>query len=602
METIVNCMRLSSTAFATYKDSPKEAEFSSHKLLLRAGLIHQYVSGVFGFFPFGAKVIEKIIRIVNEEMEGVGGQRIMMTSLAAKELWQETERYEKIDKSMFRFKDRHDQDLVLNMTHEEPVVDMLRHITKSYRQLPFMVYQIQTKFRDEPRPRGGLIRLREFLMKDGYSFHLTEEEMLSYYWKVVDAYDRCFKRIGFRNFIKVESDNGMFGGQFSHEFMLLTPAGEDTLVVCESCDYKANLETATANYKKPAASQTALPEKVQTPGVKKIPELAELLSSSPSNIIKTVFYETLDDKKLVVVFVRGDLDVVITKLQVLLQAKVSEAKLDTIINNGFVPGYAGPLGLNFDELSQRRVTLVLDSSLESIDAAHCGANEIDYHYKFVSVERDILKGAQAKSYFLIASVATVKEGDLCPKCGAPKLILSRGIEIGNTFHLGQKYSKAMNFVVSLPDGKNVNPVMGCYGLGLTRAFGSIVEENNDSDGIIFPITVAPFEIHLMAIKYSNPEIKQLADSIFDGLKAKGYEVLFDDRDANAGVQFKDADLLGIPLRVLVSPKLHANGQVEVSWRDRRASAQLLSATELQAYITSSLTQEYAKYEMKVARY
>ena len=586
-------MRFSKVFSITYKDAPREAELTNHILLLRAGIIHQYGSGIFGMLPFGTRMIQKITNIVREEINKIDGQEVSMTGAVPKDIWEETGRYTAVDDSMFRFQDRHGQDMVLNMTHEEPMVDMVRNVVSSYKQMPFSAYQFQTKYRDEARPRGGLIRLREFIMKDAYSFHIDEEDLSKTYKQYHHAYERIFNRLGFKNFISVESDNGMFGGRYSHEFMLMTESGEDTLLLCESCDYKANKEIATSGFGIKEGTADSEREKISTPHQKTIDELCTFLSTTADKTAKAVIFETQDDATPVIAFIRGDLDVLEIKLENNLKRKLAPASEVAMKKAGAVTGSTGPIGLDL-----KKCLVVIDKSLAQGGDFCTGANEHDFHYIHFDPKRDFLDklSDEDKKAVSIIDIASVSAGDDCPVC-QKSLVAKRGIEIGNIFHLGTEYTKKMNFTYLDHNGKAQFPVMGCYGLGITRALGSIVEEHNDEFGIKFPITVAPFELHLMVFNYKKEEVKRAADKLYEELKAAGIDVIIDDRDKKPGFQFKDADLLGIPLRAVISPKLIEANEIEFSHRENPKEKSLLSADSIVETLKEKVAAEYKKYNI-----
>jgi len=484
--------------------------------------------------------------------------------------------------------------MVLNMTHEEPVVDMVRNIVNSYKQFPFSTYQFQSKFRDEARPRGGLIRLREFVMKDAYSFHTSEEDLKNTYQAYYDAYVRIFKRIGFENFIVVESDNGMFGGSYSHEYMLITESGEDTLMLCSNCDYKANKEIAHSKFGITEANDVAALEKVPTPGQKTIEELCNFLSISADQTCKAVLYETRDDGTPVICFIRGDLDVMEPKLESSILRGVTPAGEEAIKKAGACAGSTGPMGLNLEN-----AIVVLDPTV-AINADYCtGANEDDFHFIHFNPKRDFIDKLSDKEKEAVKTIdiAAVTDGDPCPECNNA-LEAKRGIEIGNIFHLGEKYTKSMNFTYLDQNGKAQHPIMGCYGLGITRALGSMVEEQHDDFGMKLPITIAPFEVHLMVFDYKKkPEVKEVAEKLYADLKAEGIDVIIDDRDKKAGFQFKDADLIGIPVRALVSPKLLKEGKIELSLRSNPKDKMQVEQGEVLAKIKDLVAGEYKKYAL-----
>jgi prolyl-tRNA synthetase len=589
-------MRMSQLVGRTLREAPRDAELPSHKYLVRAGYVKQYSSGIYGLLPLAWRSLQKIEAICRNEMNALGGQELRMPTMTTRELWQETGRYGAIGKEMFRFKDRHDKDHVLCMTHEEPVVAIARTELTSYKQLPAMLYQFQTKFRDEPRPRGGLVRTREFIMKDGYSFHPDEESLLEYYQRAHKAYERFYHRIGLTKVASVRSDNGMFGGKFSHEFMLLAPTGEDTLIVCSSCDYKANVEAATLQRPKPKTddhSASSPLRVVATPGIKTIADLVAYLKTdattglplNASGTCKAVLFETVPNPQnknekstLVCAFVRGDRDVTEQKLVSLLGKNLMAARPDTIAAAGAVAGSTGPLVMTTPEASRaqlldlERVIMVFDLSLDNGHAFVVGANRDGEHLTGFQLRRDVLDRLPSlpepqRAHVLCADIMQVVDGDPCPHCGAP-LTEARGIEIGNIFHLGTKYSSAMGATFLDHDGKKHDLVMGCYGIGITRALAALAEEHHDEHGMVLPIPSAPFDLQLNALNLGDPSVRSLAEDLYLRLKAQGVDVLFDDRDEKAGSQFADADLIGIPLRLVVAPRGVQAGQLEFKYRDR----------------------------------
>ena len=592
-------MLVSKLVGRTIKDTPRDAELPSHKFLLRAGYVRQYSAGIYGLLPLAQRSIAKIERICREEMNRVEGQEVKMPCLTTKELWDESGRYSAIGKDMFRLGDRNDKHMVLCMTHEEPVVFFARTELSSHKQLPTMLYQVQTKFRDEPRPRGGLVRLREFTMKDAYSFHSSEEDLKDYYDRMHEAYMRFFRRTGCRNFVSVLSDNGMFGGKFSHEFMMLVPTGEDTLITCTKCQYKANQEIAGSPFKLFKTSEAAL-EKLHTPGLKTIEELVafcsphEKFKAAPftaQNTCKAVMYQNKKEE-LIVAFLRGDLDVVEQKLKGIVRTELFPAKDDVIRRAGAVPGSTGPLGLDLS-----KATVVLDNTVLGSSNLVVGANEADYHFINLNIERDFLSKLSDWERKKVATgdIAAVRAGDPCPECSAP-LQETRGIEIGNIFHLGKRYSESMGCTYLDKDGKAQNHTMGCYGIGITRLLPSIIEESHDDRGPILPIPVAPFEIHLNVLNRKEESVLAASNSLYSELNNAGLEVLMDDRDEKPGSQFADADLLGIPLRVIVSPKSLAEQSVEFKFRDNREPAKLVKLAEIVEFLKSSVAAEYARYK------
>lgn len=582
-------MRMTKLVGRTIKETPRDAELPSHKFLLRAGYVRQYSAGIYGLLPLAHRSILKIEKIVREEMNRVQGQEIRMPCMMPKELWDESGRYSSIGKDMFRLNDRNDKPMLLGMTHEEPVVFFARTELTSYKQLPAMLYQVQTKFRDEPRPRGGLIRLREFSMKDAYSFHTSEEDLKKYYFEVHEAYMRVFKRAGCKNFVSVLSDNGMFGGKYSHEFMTLVPTGEDTLITCTKCSYKANQEIAFSKYHTKKSAEQNL-EKIHTPGQKTIDELATFLKIEANQTCKAVMYQTAK-KELVVAFVRGDLDVVEPKLQGIIQTAILQATPEVIVAGGAVAGSTGPVGLNMD-----KCIVVVDNTVLNSSNLVVGANEADYHMKNLNIERDFLNklsDLQKKRVFS-GDFAAARAGDPCPECGAD-LQETRGIEIGNIFHLGTRYSKSMGCTYLDQQGKAQNHVMGCYGIGMTRLLPSVIEESHDQYGMILPISIAPFEVHFNVINRKDAVVLEQSEKLYSELTALGIEVLMDDRDEKPGFQFADADLMGVPLRVIMSPKTLAENSVEFKFRDGREPVKLIKLEEIVNFLKQSISSEYQKY-------
>ncbi len=595
-------MRMSQLVGRSIRETPRDADLPSHQYLLRGGFVRQYAAGLYGFLPLAKRSLTKIEAIVRDEMNKVEGQEISMPCMATKELWDESGRYSAIDKSMFRLNDRHDKPMVLNMTHEEPVVFLARTELTSYKQLPAMMYQVQTKFRDEPRPRGGLIRTREFTMKDGYSFHESEEDLEKYYYRVHAAYERTFARCGMKNVASVMSDNGMFGGRFSHEFQLVVPTGEDKLILCAKCDYRANEEVATSPYHDLRTAEEPL-KKVPTPGQKTIEDLVAFLSVKAEQTAKAVMFEINDRKdktgktKLpVIAFVRGDLDVVPMKLRTLIGSECAPASEASIKLAGAVAGATGPIGLNLD-----KCLVALDLSLLKVSNVVTGANEPDQHYTNFNLERDFLAQLTEDSKKRVKSgdIATARAGDPCPKCNAP-LVDARGIEVGNIFHLGTKYSKAMKSTFLDRNGKAQPHVMGCYGIGVSRILASVIEESHDDKGIVFPISISPYDVHLCALNRADETVAKASEKLYNELKALGIAVLFDDRDEKAGSQFADADLIGLPIRVVLSPKTLAGeggASVEFKFRDNREAAKFVALDKAGATVKQAVESEYKRFQL-----
>ncbi|HIU62333.1 MAG TPA: proline--tRNA ligase [Candidatus Caccalectryoclostridium excrementigallinarum] len=543
-------MLLSKLVCERTKEAPQDARIKSHILLARAGYIKQVAAGIYSLTPPAQRMSKKIQEIIREEMNAIDGQEVLFPVVMPREMWEESGRYTSIGQEMVRFKDRTGHDMLLGMTHEEAAVHMARHIVSSYNQLPCMIYQIQTKFRDEARSRGGLIRVREFTMKDAYSFHVSQEDLDRYYRRAYDAYYRIFRRIGLKNFTDFKSDTGMMGGSVAHEFMLVTPAGEDTLVFCDGCDYRANMEVAECKGEVLPRKEMPL-ELVNTGSAATIEEVCSLLKTEKSRSIKAVVYAVRgDSSKIVVAFVRGDREVNEAKLKKAVGLDV--APYDGGVTEEIACGNIGPIGLS------ERIIKVFDRSLKGATGMIAGANKPEYHYIGLDAERD-LSGVEFKD------IAKVAEGDVCPVCGG-RLRIENGIEIGNIFQLGTKYTAAMNMTVHAEDGSSFNPIMGCYGIGVGRAIASVAEESNDENGLILPVTVAPWQVHLIVLRPDKEEIKAVGDKVCAELEAAGIEVLYDERDCAAGIKFADADLMGMPIRIVLSPRTLADGEAEVKLR------------------------------------
>lgn len=581
-------MRQSKLVGRTIKETPRDAELPSHRLLLRAGYIRQFSTGIYGLLPLAQRCMAKIERIIREEMNAVEGLEIKMPCMMTKELWDESGRYSSIGKDMFRLNDRNEKPMVLGMTHEEPVVAFARTELTSYKQLPSMLYQIQTKFRDEPRPRGGLIRLREFMMKDAYSFHTSEEDLKTYYYRVHEAYNRIFKRAGCKNFVSVLSDNGMFGGKFSHEFMTLVPTGEDTIITCSKCSYKANQEIAHSPFVESKQTEKSL-EKTSTPGQTTIEQLSQFLKVNGNQTCKAVLFKN-SKNQLVAAFIRGDLDVNEVKLRVCVQSELEPAAPELISASGANAGSTGPMGINLS-----KAIVVIDQTILKSSNLVVGANEFDFHYTNFNVERDFLNklSPDEKKKVIVADIAKVRQGDPCPECQAP-LQDTRGIEIGNIFHLGTRYSKSMGVTFLDQNGKTQNHIMGCYGIGVTRLLPSIIEESHDEKGMILPISIAPFEVHMNVFNRKDENVLKTSESIYKALTDAGIEVLMDDRDEKPGFQFADSDLFGIPLRIVISPKTLAENSAEFKFRDGRAESKLVPLNDLEGFLLSTIKEEYEK--------
>ena len=520
--------------------------------MLRGGYIRQVATGIYSLLPPARRITKKIEQIIREEMDRIGGQEVLMPLCLPRELWDESGRYESVGDELLRFTDRVGHEMVLAMTHEEAVLHLCRHELTSYKQLPAMVYQIQVKFRDEPRPRAGLIRVREFTMKDAYSFHTTEEDLEHYYGRCLDAYNRIFARCGLPEVAVVASDTGMMGGACAHEFMALCDAGEDTIVKCNECSYIANSEVAEGKVKPVTGDELPL-EKVHTPEQKTIEDVAKFLGYEESQTAKAVFYHEDAEGKPVFAVIRGDLEIDERKLSRIIGKPPAKAEDDRIKSIGAVPGFASPLGIDME-----KCRLVVDHTVAQSNNLVCGANEEDYHYKNFNFGRD-LKDVET------VDIALVREGDGCPRCDST-LTITRGIEVGNIFQLGTKYSKTMGMTYLDEHGSEKTPIMGCYGIGVGRLMASVLELKRDKWGPIWPMSIAPWQIHICAIKYNKAEVSQAVEKLYDELTEAGIEVIVDDRNERPGVQFADADLLGVPLRIIVSDKTIKNEEVELKRR------------------------------------
>ncbi|MEJ2689300.1 MAG: proline--tRNA ligase [Deltaproteobacteria bacterium] len=544
-------MRFSQLLIPTLKEDPADAEVISHKLLLRAGYIRKLTTGVYSYLPLALKAIRKVETIIREEMAAAGAQELLLPIVQPGDLWKESGRWEKYGPELLRFKDRHERESCLGPTHEEVITDLIRMNVHSYRNLPLNLFQIQTKFRDEIRPRFGLMRGREFIMKDGYSFDADESGAEDTYRKMYDAYHRIFERCGL-SFRAVEADTGTIGGSFSHEFMVLAETGEDTLVICRSCDYAANMEKATCQPPAEASSAPALLDiqKVETPGKRKVDAVTEFLGITSDRLVKTMVY--MADGKPVAVLVRGDREVQPVKLKNLLSVVEVELASDQQVfdSTGVPSGYLGPVGC--------KIPLVADREVLQMGNFVIGANEKNYHYLNANPGRDFTIERSG-------DLRMITEDDLCPRCGA-KLQLTRGIEVGHIFKLGDAYSRALNATFLDSSGKESNFVMGCYGIGVSRTVAAAIEQNHDKDGIIFPLPIAPFQVILLNLAVKEETAKEAAEALYAALGEKGVEVLYDDRDERPGSKFKDADLIGIPLRVMIGKRYLEDETVEIKQR------------------------------------
>ncbi len=571
-------MRYSQMLLPTTRETPSEAEVVSHQLLLRGGFIRKLSAGVYTYLPLGLAVIQKVAQIVREEMNRAGAQELLMPMVQPADLWQESGRWQKYGAELLRFTDRHDRGFCLGPTHEEVITDLARRELRSYRQLPKNLYQIQTKFRDEIRPRFGLMRGREFVMKDAYSFDVGDEAAGLSYRKMFDAYHRIFRRCGLE-FRAVEADTGTIGGSFSHEFMVLARTGEDTLVVCEQCSYAANVEKAAiAPPETGAAPPAPVREmaRVETPGVKKVEMVAGFLGVRPADIIKTMIY--LVDGEPVAALVRGDREVQAVKLKNLLGATEVELADDkTIYQKTKLPvGYLGPVNLP--------LKVVADQEVMAMVNCVTGANEKQYHLTGVQPGRDFVP-------FLSGDLRQVSADDPCPSCGGP-VKLVEGIEVGHIFKLGTAYSEAMSATFQDSDGSEKPFVMGCYGIGVSRIAAAAIEQNHDRHGIIFPLSVAPFQVILLNLGLKNEATTRAAEQLYHDLQDRGVEVLYDDRDERPGSKFQDADLIGIPYRITMGRTYEKEGRVEVR-RRRDGHTETVEYDQAAATVAGIINRELA---------
>jgi prolyl-tRNA synthetase len=545
-------MRYSEMFLPTEREVPSDAEIISHQLMIRAGMIRKLTSGIYSYLPLGYRVIRKVEQIVREEMDRAGAQEVFLPMIQPRELWEESGRWTLYGKELLRFKDRHDRESCLGPTHEEVITDLVRNEIKTYRQLPRNLYQIQTKFRDEIRPRFGVMRCREFGMKDAYSFDADETGVDISYRKMFDAYNRIFTRCGLK-FRAVEADTGSIGGKFSHEFMVMADSGEDALVFCSACEYAANLEKAEVPIpeKREIQEDGFLPlEEVHTPDVKRIEEVCAYLHISPKDVIKTLIYEA--DGLPVAVLVRGDEEVNEIKVKNYLGCDTLSMASEEMIRDmtGSPRGFAGAVGI--------KEKIIADYSLMNVTNVVMGANKKDYHVKNVNMGRDF-------TVIAFADLRLAKDTDLCPRCGGA-LKFARGIEVGHVFKLGTKYSKSMKAVFLDQNGQEQFMVMGCYGIGICRTVAASIEQNHDENGIIWPMPIAPYHVIITPVNVKDDAVYKASEKLYRSLLDRGIEVIVDDRDERAGVKFKDADIIGVPLRITIGAKKLATGIVEIKVR------------------------------------
>lgn len=572
-------MRLSQLVGQRLKEAPRDAQTASHIFLIRGGYCRPVSAGLYSMLPLGQRIIAKIEAIVREEMDRIDGQEIKMPVVLPADLWIESGRYDTVGAELLRFKDRNGKDMLLGMTHEEAVVQIARTELSSYKQLPVMMYQIQTKYRDEARPRAGLIRVREFTMKDGYSFHTSQESLDDYYARCHEAYVRIFKRIGMRECLSILSDSGMIGGKISHEFMAIADCGEDTIFCSQDGSYRANREVACSRLEYIREAPKPI-QKVSTPGCKTIDELAKFLGIPASQTCKAVFYKDMEGK-LVFACIRGDLEVNEAKLRKALQCpELTFADDELIASVGAVPGFA-----SLYSIDPSKVRAVVDISAAESSNLVVGANEKDCHLLNFNYGRDVPN----KDGITVTDIATVREGDPGPD-GKPLKML-KGIEVGNIFQLGTKYSKPMNCNYLDKDGKAHPMVMGCYGIGIGRAMAAVIEQCHDDYGPVWPMSIAPYQVHLIGLNIGQPEVREACEKLYNELRDDGVEVLFDDRGGKAGFAFADADLIGIPLRIVISPKTLGQNAVEFKHRDWGKRSELVQLNKIAAHISSEVNSE-----------
>ena len=543
-------MKMSNLLLPTLREVPSDAEITSHKLMLRAAMVRKLGSGIYSYLPLGLRVLQKVENIIREEMNNAGAQELLMPALLPAEAYQASGRWDVFGPSMFKLKDRYERDYCLGPTHEELFTQTVIDNVKSYKEYPMTLYQIQTKYRDEARPRFGIIRSREFVMKDAYSFDTTEAGLDESYKKMYDAYNRIFTRLGL-DFTVVDADSGAMGGSGSQEFMVKSPVGEDGIAYCDSCGYAANYEKAACvPVEKPSTEGEFDMEKIHTPNVHTIEELVEFMGAEPYNFAKTIIYKA--DDKYVAAMVRGDREINEVKLKNLVgcidDLELAEPFMVRQLTNAEV-GFAGPVGLS--------IPVYADKEVEMMKNFIVGANETDMHYKNVNIGKDFKPE-------MVADIRVIEEGDACPKCGKP-VKTAQGIEVGHIFKLGTKYSDALGLTFQDEDGQSKVVTMGCYGIGVTRCISAAIEQNNDENGIIWPVSIAPFEAIVIPVNAKSEEQMKAAEEIYNELKSAGIDILLDDRGERPGVKFKDAELIGIPVRIVVGKRI---GEGIVEYRER----------------------------------
>jgi len=567
-------MRWTQALIPTLKEDPQDAEVISHKLMVRGGFIRKLISGAYSYLPLGFRVLEKVKGIIREEMDSKGSQEVLLPAIHPPELWKQTGRYDVLGSVLIKFKDRHGRELVLGPTHEEIVTDLVANNVKSYKELPLILYQIQTKFRDEPRPRFGVMRTSEFIMKDAYSFDCDAEGLEASYKKMYDAYCRIFERCGLP-YIAVEADPGMMGGSVSHEFMVPSTAGEDRIAVCQKCKYSASTDIAAC---KPKSKASATKEKrlpiaeVETPGITTIEKVSELLKVGPERLVKTLIYKA--DDKVVALLLRGDHEANETKLKNYLKCallELADAKMIEL-TTGAPVGFSGPVRL-------KDCRIIADNSVREMANFVAGANKKDAHLVNVNIERDF----ETKEF---SDFRMITAEDGCPACGKP-IEIKQAIEVGHTFKLGTKYSDSLNAKVLDKEGKEMPAIMGCYGIGVTRILAGVIESSNDKDGIVWPLSIAPYSVLIIALNMEDKKVKEVSEDVYARLVKAGVDVLFDDRNESAGVKFKDGDLIGIPIKIVIGAKNAKKDIVEV--KDRKSGiVNEVKSEEAEAFIADIL--------------
>ena len=551
-------MHFSKLFIPTLKESPADAEVISHKLMVRAGMIRQLASGIYSILPLGLRVLRKVEQIIRDEMNQIGGQEVFLPSIQPAELWVESKRWDFYGKELLRIKDRHGREFCYGPTHEEVITDIVRREIKSYRQLPILLYQIQTKFRDEVRPRFGIMRGREFMMKDAYSFHADEKDTQHTYHQMAKAYTKIFDRCGLK-FKQVQADSGTIGGSFSHEFAVLADSGEDEIGFCETCDFASNLEMAESKPPSPSAPPSTPQDlkEVETPGKKSVKEVAGFLNLPAQQIVKTILLE--NENGLVTGLVRGDHEINLVKMKNLIGCEWLQPAGEKAFSKHpeLHRGYIGPVGLDLPVYADHEISVLHDFVT--------GANKPSTHFTGVQVQRDL-------KIEKFGDIRTVQAKDPCPRCEDGKYQVKRGIEVGHIFILGTKYSSAMKAVFLDQHGKENALVMGCYGIGVGRTAAAAIEQNNDERGIIWPRNLAPFQVIIIPVNYSNSDLKNACDTLYNRLQETGIETLLDDRSDRLGGKLKDADLMGIPLQIIIGPKSLSAGQVEIKIRKTNESS------------------------------